>query len=311
MIRYPHLVGDTWFNTKPLSPKDLEGKVVLFDFWTYSCAHCLRSLPYIKKWWEKYKDRGCIIIGIHAPEFIFEKDVNNVQKAIIDLGITWPIILDNELINWHNFANKYWPAKYLVDIKGHIVYSHFGEGEYEETEKAIQDLLGGKNMPSVEKEKHEHGQICFRPTPELYCGYSRGWISSGIYEENKIKQYNESGVVSDDSIALKGKFLATPEYIESKEKGAELIVHFQATEVNLVMESRSKNAIAQIELNGNIVTDEYRGRDVNSKGEVHIQKPSLYNLLKSNNLMEGILRIRAFESDFRAYAFTFLGCADL
>ena len=169
-IHAPYITGDTWIHSRALLPNDLKGKVVLVDFWTYSCVNCQKTLPYLKKWWEKYKDKNFLIIGIHTPEFEFEKDKSNVERAAHELGVFWPIVLDNDYVNWNNFANKYWPAKYLVDENGYIVYTHFGEGEYEKTEKAIQSLLKNikkEHLRKTEKEKHTHHGVCFRPTPEL------------------------------------------------------------------------------------------------------------------------------------------------
>ena len=117
MIKLPRIIGDTWINSKPLTSADLSGKAVLVDFWTHSCVNCLRTLPYLRKWWEKYQDNGLVMIGVHTPEFAFEKELSNVKKAVKDLGITWPIVLDNDYINWHNFKNQHWPAKYLSDMK--------------------------------------------------------------------------------------------------------------------------------------------------------------------------------------------------
>lgn len=134
-MQSPEIVGDVWLGSKPFTKEDLKGKLVLVDFWTYSCVNCLRTIPYLKMWRDEYKDKGFLIIGIHTPEFDFEKNPKNVEKAIKDLGVGWPVVMDNEYINWNNFANHYWPAKYLVDKTGKIVYTHFGEGAYGETEQ--------------------------------------------------------------------------------------------------------------------------------------------------------------------------------
>lgn len=300
-MRLPEIVGETWFNSNPLKPKNLEGKAVLIDFWTYSCVNCQRTLPYLKKWWKNYKDRGFLLIGIHAPEFEFEKDPKNVGQAIKDLGVEWPVVLDNNHLNWDNFSNHYWPAKYLADKNGNIVYTHFGEGAYEETEKKIQELLKGSEkempLPPISASEHEHGQVCFIPTPETYCGYGRGRLSNPrSYQEDQVANYQKPEEIPNDSIALSGKFQATEEYVESKEEGATLFLRFRATEVNLVLHPVGSKAVVEVILDGKTL------------GEITIEKPTLYNLLKTKDLAEGVLGIRAKEGSFQAYAFTFSGC---
>ncbi len=306
MVRIPKIVGDIWFNlplgrrAPGLQPEDFEGKVILADFWTYSCVNCQRTLPYLRSWWKKYKDENFLIIGIHTPEFEFEKDSKNIEEAIKDLGVTWPVVADNDYVNWNNFANHYWPAKYLADKNGNIVYSHFGEGNYEETEKEIQKLLGMKEDVLTEEsaKEHSHGKVCFLPTPELYCGYDRGFLSNeGIgYYDNEIYDYAAPPKIKEDGIALSGKFLARKEYAESQEAGAEVLLNFRATEVNLVLESPNGKSEVEIYLDNKKIK------------ELSIEKSTLFNLLKSNDLTEGILSVRAKKGNFRAYAFTFSGC---
>ena len=286
MVRAPNIVGDVWFNTGSLTAVDLRGKIVLYDFWTYSCVNCQRTLPYLKAWWESYKNKNFLLIGIHTPEFEFEKDLKNVEKAIKDLGVTWPVVLDNDYVNWNAFANHYWPAKYLADRDGKIVYTHFGEGVYAETEKKIRGLLGLEDLKDVSKEaqeEHSHGNVCFIPTPETYCGYGRG---------NPIKGGTPS---KDGDIGLRGEWLVEKEYVESQSPGAQLLLRFHATEVNLVLHPVGEKAIIEASFNG-------------QSKEVRITNPTIYNLLRSKELMDGILVITAKEGSFRAYAFTFSGC---
>ena len=131
-----------WLNSSPLKLSKLKGKVVLVDFWTYSCINCQRTLPYLKTWWQKYQDKGLVIIGVHTPEFEFEKELKNVKEALKKYDVTWPVVLDNDYLIWNSFANHYWPAKYLIDHQGKIIYTHFGEGNYQETELEIQKEIG-------------------------------------------------------------------------------------------------------------------------------------------------------------------------
>src|SRR5262249_35582634 len=158
-----------WINSPPLTLAELRGKVVLIDFWTYSCINCLRTLPYIKDWYEKYHDKGLVIIGVHTPEFEFEHDVNNVKAAVQKLGILYPVALDNNFATWLAFNNRYWPAHYLINQDGVVVYTHFGEGEYDVTENNIRYLLGIKTkvtMPATEENPYDRYQ-----TAETYFGF--------------------------------------------------------------------------------------------------------------------------------------------
>jgi thiol-disulfide isomerase/thioredoxin len=312
MVYAPKLAEGQWLNSKPLSEKNIIGKIVLYDFWTYSCVNCLRTLPYLKTWWQKYKKMGFLLIGIHTPEFDFEKDVNNVKKALEDLKVEWPIILDNNYTNWKNFANHYWPAKYLTNNKGQIVYEHFGEGGYEKTEEMIKYLIlrekkqGEIKLPQTEKEKPVHA--CVIATPELYLGYDRGHLSyPQNYFPGKIHLYEEPQLIYKNSVALSGNFLTAREYVENTDNKDLILVNFQGTEANLVISS-TKPVFLQIQLNGKVPQQKILGKDVNKNGQIKIDKPRMYNLLKSDFSIEGILSVKSDENKFRAYAFTFSGC---
>lgn len=309
-MRAPKLIGDTWFNTRKDLTGDLKGKIVLYDFWTYSCVNCQRTLPYLKQWWAKYKDMGFTMIGIHTPEFEFEKDPKNVKQAIKDFGVEWPVVLDSDFVNWKHFANHYWPAKYLADKDGRIVYTHFGEGNYAETEKKIQELLGkAESMPAVLDEGHNHGNVCFIATPELYSGYSRGRLSNYEgYAMDRVSNYEKPKSIEQDSIGLSGSFVARAEYVESNTPGATLYLNFRATEVNLVMAAPKSKSLVEILLNGKPLPSRIRGLNVEDSGCVTISRSNLYNLIKSDKLVEGVLEIKAKEGAFQAYAFTFSGC---
>jgi len=142
----PEFTGiDKWLNSEPLTMQQLRGKVVLVDFWTYTCINCIDTLPYVKSWNQKYKDQGLTVIGVHTPEYPFERDTNNVKTAIKRFGITYPVAQDNQYATWSAYNNQYWPAVYLIDKKGQVVYSHFGEGDYAQTEAKIQALLAQKD----------------------------------------------------------------------------------------------------------------------------------------------------------------------
>lgn len=313
MVRYPKINGDTWFNTQPLAPLQLEGKVILVDFWTYTCVNCLRTLPYLKRWWNLYRDKGLIIIGVHTPEFEFEKNSSNVAAAIQQLQIDWPIVLDNNYNNWNNFANKYWPAKYLIDKNGYIVYQHFGEGAYDETEAVIQRLLkdtGEFNIGPIEKEDHIHASVCFIPTPELYCGYQRGFLSPPQeYMEEHVVEYKQIKEQEKDSVSLVGSFVAHKEYVESQQIGSHILLRFHATEVNCVLSPSGGRAVIEVAYNNQALSEEDKGADVLQTNTVLIDQPRMYNLIASKTPLDGMLRLSTVQGRIQAFAFTFSGCS--
>jgi thiol-disulfide isomerase/thioredoxin len=313
--RMPRIAGEIWFNSEKLEPEDFKGKVVLVDFWTHTCVNCLRTLPYLRSWWARYKDRDFILLGIYTPEFDFEKAPKVVARAVQDLEIDWPVVLDNERINWANFANRRRPALYLANGEGNIVYHHFGEGDYKRTEDSIRALLGlgaAVDSPSMlQMEEHIHGGACFRPTPQLYCGYGKGSIANpGGYINDGEADYLLPERLGTDSIALSGRFTASRQYVESAEGGAAIHLSFQATEVNLVLLPAPERATTAIQFNGAPLSGELRGNDVNEESTLVIDKPAMYNLLKSDEPIDGTLTITARQNDFRAYVFTFSGCVD-
>lgn len=306
----PDIVGDTWFNSPPLARDDLRGRIVLADFWTYSCINCLRTLPFLREWWARYRDEGFVLLGIHAPEFEFEKQVENVGRAVEELGVTWPVVLDNDYVNWHNFANHYWPAKYLSNSEGRIVYEHFGEGQYSRTERKIQELLrseqGFESLPEVVTEPVKS---CVKATPELYCGYTRGRLanSSGfVYEADA--DYMAPKKIPVDTIALEGRFKATREYVQSSEPGSTVLLAFSATEVNMVLDAPADEARIRVLLGDEVAPSDIAGADVGHAGQVAVTEPRMYNLLKADHPVEGVLAAQALEGTLRAYAFTFSGC---
>ena len=211
MVNAPEFImGGQWFNSEPLTIKELRGNVVLVDFWTYTCINCIRTLPYLRSWHEKYKDKGLVIVGVHTPEFEFEKNPENVKKAMKDFGIEYPVMQDNDYATWQAYANHYWPAKYLVNQEGSIVYTHFGEGDYDETEEKIQGLLS-IDMPV----RNPTYQVMAR-TPETYLGSLRGDYSR---------------------IQITGTWTKSEEYARPS-KGSAMTMRFNAAKVFLVMRGR-------------------------------------------------------------------------
>ncbi len=309
-VNLPQIEGTTWFNSDPLTNKDFEGKVVLLDFFTYSCVNCLRTLKHLRELHKKYSSLGLLIIGIHTPEFEFEKSPANVEKALKDLKIKWPVVMDNDLNLWHLLANKYWPTKYLANPAGKIVYSHVGEGKYLETENEIRTLF---NLDPIEAEKFKledplKTNFCLKPTPETYLGYHRGKPAN---EEELVYDmpYNfvKPEIIAEDRFALDGQFNLKPEFVESVNYNSTVHLHFSATEINLVIIPVDESCTLEVKLNGEKIPDNLAGADVQD-GMLKVTDNRMYELLKADQGLSGVLTIQPFEGNFRAFAFTFSGC---
>jgi cytochrome c biogenesis protein CcdA/thiol-disulfide isomerase/thioredoxin len=300
----PEIAGITqWFNSEPLAISQLKGKVVLVDFWTYSCINCIRTLPYIESWYEKYKDQGLVVIGVHSPEFPFEGKPDNVAMAIRKLGITYPVAMDNDFATWKNYDNKYWPAHYLIDRNGKIVETHFGEGGYAETENAIRGLLGfGKIGGAPDAVVSTPMQ-----TPETYLGYKRAenFISPEETSEDKPQNYTyPPDQLDKNEWALQGGWTIAGDRITSGEANSSLRLDFTARKVFLVLGTSSGHPIkATLKLNGVPIGDA-AGKDV-SNGTITIDQVRLYELVDQHESKNGILEITADAPSLEAYAFTF------
>ncbi|MCK9352499.1 MAG: redoxin family protein [Candidatus Pacebacteria bacterium] len=313
MAKLPKIEGRVWIGPEIVNLDELGGKVVLVDFWTYSCVNCLRTLPYLREWYKKYKDDGLVVIGIHAPEFEFEKDPVNVERAMEKYNVTWPVLLDNEHLNWEHFSNQYWPTTYLSDAGGNIVYTHSGEGAYAETEHKIREVLGIKN-PEVaedwEHNEHAHGGKCGIATPETYCGYLRGWLGNQLgYAEDAEEVYKNDSDGSEGKIQLNGPFFSSGEYVESRSPNASVSLPCRGTEVNLVMSHTGKDPVTvDVLWNREPISAEMRGGDVSVESTVTVDRPGLFHLIKAGKEIEGVIEIRSKTGNFRAHAFTFSGC---
>ena len=282
----PELSGITaWINSPPLTLSELRGKVVLIDFWTYSCINCIRTLPYLKNWYHDYKDHGLVIIGVHTPEFEFEKNYDNVKKATVQFGITYPVAMDNNYATWRAYQNSYWPAHYLIDQAGNIRMVHFGEGGYTETEKAIRELL---NMPAIEIQESKR---LSRPlTPETYLGLARGRSYPMRITPDKSADYHYEEPLGEDQVGLRGKWQAEKEYILATSDASYLDLNFLATHVHLVLGGSSPIPL-EVTLDG----DFYGNISINGDREYKITNTSYGRHLLSLKVPKGI----------RAYVFTF------
>src|SRR3989338_5472143 len=214
-VKAPEIIpGGVWFNSEPLTLEQLSGKVVIIDFWTYSCINCQRTLPYLRDWNKKYKDKGLVIIGVHAPEFEFEKSEKNVAEAIKDFKLTYPIVQDNEFETWRAYNNRYWPAKYFIDKEGYIRYSHFGEGAYDESEKVIQELLKEAGASDVSLEINNPVYQINAKTPEIYLGYGRieHFASPEIIKRDTLGTYTSPEKLGNNQVAYEGNWSVMKEY---------------------------------------------------------------------------------------------------
>lgn len=259
----PELIGITgWVNTDPFDLKQLRGKVVLIDFWTYSCINCIRTFPYLKDWDAKYKDKGLVIVGVHTPEFEFEKNNQNVKEATERFELHYPIAIDSNYKTWQNYNNRFWPAHYLVDQEGIVRSFHFGEGSYQETENAIRTLLG--LPPLVAKEEiAAHRTI----TPETYLGSDR----ADRYATNQ-------GPLQNDHVRLRGEWLHSPEKITSMGEESALDLNFLATRVYLVMESDTPQPVT-VYLDDQPLPQKYHTADMNGQGQILVKEPRKYDVL--------------------------------
>src|SRR5579872_2012653 len=301
----PQIEGITyWINSPPLQLNNLKGKVVLIDFWTYSCINCLRTLPFLKDWYHKYHDSGLVIIGIHAPEFEFEKNIENVKNAVAKDGIQYPVALDNQFMTWQNYHNQYWPAHYLIDKNGRVVYTHFGEGDYLTTENNIRFLLGMKQP--VTTSLPENGEESIRQTPETYLGYARSenFSNKQSIVQNKAALYLFPEEISEDHWALNGEWAINSDKIISVQPNVGLKINFNAHKVFMVMGSASGQPVkVKVLLNGEPVING-KGKDV-IDSRVMVSKHTLYEVLDLPHFDSGILQIIPETPGLEVYTFTF------
>ena len=312
----PNLVGIAhYLNTSPEElTKRIEDKVVLYDIWTYSCVNCIRTLPFITSWDEKYSDQGLLIIGIHSPEFEFEKNPQNVKAAIEKYGISYPVVMDNDMKTWKAFENNYWPRKYIADHEGNIRYDHIGEGSYQETEKIIQQLLNERSMAMglenisenklVSIEEFEH--TLFR-TPELYFGYkfaqNRNQLGSEEgFQPEKIVKYSEPSIVELNKFYPIGNWKNNDDSMELTEATGVIKVLFDAKEVNIVTENYAQ---LEILLDGIPLTEKYAGSDIKSSNKIEVSTPGMYNIISSEISITRTMEIKVEGKGFQAFTFTF------
>jgi thiol-disulfide isomerase/thioredoxin len=320
-VRAPE-IGRVWLNSTPLSFRQLRGRVVLVDFWDYTCVNCIRTLPYVQAWHERYRDKGLTVIGVHTPEFTFAQYESNVERGIREFGLTYPIVVDSNREIWKAFANRYWPTKYLLDKEGYLRYGHFGEGAYGETEEAIQELLHEINpkleLPAIMeplREEDHPGAVCYRPTGELYLGNARGRIGNeGGFQEDQIADYEFGGKLEENFFYAQGRWASTAEYFEAAGEGPHsLKVKYEASAVNLVM-AAPRGGLAEVRLlqDCKSLTRSQGTKDVkfrDSESYVVVDSARMYALVDNHEFGEHELELIC-SPGVVAFAFTFTGCVD-
>lgn len=313
----PSLSGAVqWLNSPPLTAAGLKGKVVLVDFWTYSCINCLRAIPYVRAWADKYSQQGLVVIGVHAPEFAFEKNLDNVRKAVADLQITYPVAVDNDYAVWRAFNNQYWPAHYFVDAQGRIRHHHFGEGGYDESERVIQELIAEAGTTKVTTDvvsvraagvqaPSEEADVL---SPETYVGYDRGerFVSPGGAAQDKRRTY-ATGSPRLNEWGLSGDWTIGREHATLDRQDGSIVYRFHARDVHLVLGAATpgKPIRFRVTIDGAVPADN-RGLDIDAEGQGTVNGQRLYQLIRQRGtIAEHTFEIRFLDPGVEAYAFTF------
>ncbi|MGE8152812.1 cytochrome c biogenesis protein DipZ [Pseudomonas vancouverensis] len=305
-----------WLNSPPLDAQALKGKVVLVDFWTYSCINCLRSLPYVKAWAEKYRDQGLVVIGVHAPEFAFERNVDNVSKAMKELGINYPVAIDNEFKIWRAFDNQYWPAHYFADAQGRIRFHHFGEGAYDESERVIQQLLreaGSKVSDGLINAKADGVQMAPDSnevqSPETYVGYQRAehFVPDTALVPDQVAAYNPPKQLALNDWSFGGQWHVGAERATASAPASRIVYRFHARDLHLVLGpgADGKPVRFKVLIDGKAPGNDH-GMDVAPDGSGTVTDQRLYQLVRqSGGVEDRTFSIEFLDPGASAYAFTF------
>jgi cytochrome c biogenesis protein CcdA/thiol-disulfide isomerase/thioredoxin len=313
----PNLDAVAWINSKGLSRKDLKGKVVLIDFWTYSCINCLRAIPYVEAWSKKYANDGLVVIGVHTPEFAFEKDEDNIAEAVRDLGITYPVAVDSDYTIWKAFNNQYWPAHYFINANGVIRYHHFGEGEYDKSEQVIQELLKEKNANlSTGGYVNVAGAGALAApdfanvgSPETYIGTARqkNFVSPEKIKADVAMTYTAPGRMNVNDWGLGGKWTVSAEHAVLSSAPGKIVFRFHARDLHLVLGpgANGKPVRFRVTVDGSAPGDDH-GMDTDAQGAGVVKEYRLYQLVRQKEKVEDrTFTIEFLDPGVQAFAFTF------
>jgi thiol-disulfide isomerase/thioredoxin len=309
--------ANKWLNSPPLTASDLRGKVVLIDFWTYTCINWLRTLPYVRAWAEKYREQGLVVIGVHAPEFAFEKDLNNVRRAVKDVRIDYPIAVDNDHVIWRAFDNQYWPALYFIDAQGRVRHHHFGEGAYEQSEMIIQELLAEAGKSGIDRQPvsvdargleaaADWGSL---RSGENYVGYERTqkFASPGGAVLDKARMYELPARLRLNEWALSGDWTVKKEATALNEAKGRIAYRFHARDLHLVMGPKTPGAPVRFRvLIDGQPPGAAHGTDVDEQGNGTVTQQRLYQLIRQPKpITDRQFEIEFLDPDVEAFAFTF------
>ncbi len=314
---FPSLAGATsWLNSPPLTVQSLRGKVVLVDFWTYSCINCIRSLPYVEAWYAKYKDHGLVVLGVHSPEFAFEKIPANVASAVKRLGVDYPVALDSDYAIWKGFNNQYWPADYFIDAKGQIRHHYYGEGDYKQSEDVIRALLteaGQKNLPGGYVDPNAKGAEAassgdYARSPETYVGYDRAedFAGNGVAPD-VARNYQAPATLAVDEWALDGQWIVHARAATLDQANGSISFRFQGRDLHLVLgpASDGKPVRFRVTLDGKAPGADH-GMDINAEGYGTVTAQRLYQLVRqAHGTGARTFKITFLDPGVHAYAFTF------
>ena len=304
----------TWLNSQPLTDKALQGKVVLVEFWTFTCINWRRQLPYVRAWAEKYKEQGLVVVGVHSPEFSFERNTDNIRWAVRDMRIDYPIAVDNERAIWRGFHNEYWPALYFVDAKGKIRHQQFGEGAYEQSEKVIQKLLAQTGVeirnglvlvdPGGAEAQADWKQL---QSAENYVGYERTENFASSPTPDKPRLYSAPKHLARNQWALSGDWTMGREAVLLNQPGGRIVYDFHARDLHLVMGPASQGASARfrVYIDGR-PPGEAHGVDVDNDGNGTVREPRMFQLVRQHSpISDRRFEIEFLDSGIAAYSFTF------
>ncbi|MBZ0292020.1 MAG: redoxin domain-containing protein [Anaerolineae bacterium] len=325
-VRAPRFGRGQWLNSdQPLTLEGLRGQAVLVDIWEYSCINCLRTLPYVREWYRRYADKGLTIIGVHTPEFAFGRERQQIEAAVQELDIRYPVLMDNNQETWDAFANRFWPSKYLIDPQGYIRYDSHGEGGYDDFERAIQAVLLESNphldLPPVMqplRDEDRPGAVCYRATPELHAGFQRGALGNPEgYAKGVPVFYSMPEERWNGAFYVTGAWQAGDDYLSYQGHSEGIIqLPYEAVEVNAVLTPHPdtvermihpQTVSVEIWQDDLPLLENQQGSDV-SAGRVLVDRPRMYNLVRNPDFGQHELSLRVKTRGFALYAFSFTAC---